>query len=490
MKDCRVLVIIALSIASLSQETLARSPEGIFDSAESYTVRVSTRIEKALGDDSAGVFNGTGFVVDADRGWILTNKHVVGESPSYVQVALKGQPYLDATKVYVDPYIDLAVIQAPVDVKAAAKLDCDDLPGTGHPVGAYGHPWGFDYTGTQGVISGQTTEFGERLLQTDTPINSGNSGGPLLSMRSGTVVGISSSSYNDDDAENTNFAVPITEACDILQLLSDGRDPAPPKLDVAFYDLRDQDKLIVARSYLDPALLDVRPGDRILAIGQADNTVDDRHQLIHKLRGHLDDIRLLVQRGPDQLMISGRLEADRVRNGVVFAGMVLSRFGVRDASLFPTGHDIMVSNFLDGSMAMAAEVELYDILVRVNGEAVTSLPHAYDALSRLAPGEAATIEFVRWFEKGQFFQYLRRELSADSVEWLGENGELGGLKAQLLWKKQRLTSNTDLSEAERTAHRASINSILTKLEAENANPVDEHRSSLVGLASELLGYLE
>src|SRR5690606_13999228 len=102
-----------------------------------------------------------------ERSWIVTNRHVVGESPSHVQVAMKSAPYADAEKVYVDPYIDIAVLRADVGADKQARLDCQDMPGTGHPVGAYGHPWGLEYTGTQGVISGRTDKPGTELLQTD-----------------------------------------------------------------------------------------------------------------------------------------------------------------------------------------------------------------------------------------------------------------------------------------------------------------------------------
>ena len=120
-------------------------PEEIFADASDYTVRVKARIEHAFGDDEAGVFSGTGFIVDADRGWIVTNRHVVGESPSEVQVARRDAPFQDATKLYVDPFMDIAVLETSLDGGENANLACDDsAPGTGHPVGAYGHPWGFE----------------------------------------------------------------------------------------------------------------------------------------------------------------------------------------------------------------------------------------------------------------------------------------------------------------------------------------------------------
>lgn len=467
----------------------ASTPERIFDAAEGYTVRIKTRIEKALGDDTTGVFSGTGFVVDAERGWIVTNRHVVGESPSNVQVSLKGQPYVDAAKVYVDPYIDLAILKAPVSATRVAKLECDSEPGTGHPVGAYGHPWGLEYTGTQGVVSGYTNDLGENLLQTDAPINSGNSGGPLISMRSGRVVGIGTASYSDDDAENTNFAVPITEVCDILDLMKAGRNPAPPQLDVAFYDLRDLEELIVARSYLEPGILDLQPGDKILTAGSEQTTVRIEHDLIHLLRGELEHVVLGVERANQKINVEGRLPPQQVRKGVVFAGMVFSRLGVRDAQTFPTGHDIMVQSFIPGALAQAVGVEIYDLLLSVDGEPVTAMSHVYDRLKQVTPGETVTLDFLRWFEDAQFYQYVRRDLLADEPEWLSEDGYWGGVRAQLDWKLQYLSQLPAISVEQRQSHRDYIETVLAELDkqADNA-PIGTHEE-LQHMASEVLGVL-
>jgi S1-C subfamily serine protease len=412
--------LLAAAFLALPVLAMAATPEQVFENAEDYTVRIQTRIEKALGDDEAGVYSGTGFVVDAKRGWIVTNKHVVGESPSHVQVALKGQPYLDATKVYIDPYTDIAVLRAPLEHTRAAKLECKNLPVTGHPVGAYGHPWGLEYTGTQGVISGRTDEFGADLLQTDAPINAGNSGGPLISMRSGGVVGIGTASFDGDDAENTNFAVPITEVCQILRLLIDERDPSPPKLDIAFYNLRDREELVIARSYVDPDMIDLRSGDKILSAGSENDSITKQHELINALRGELDRVKMTVERDSRIVHVEGRLPPRRIRNGVVFAGMVLASFGLRDASTIPAGHDIMVHSFVDGAIAEAVGITQYDFLVSVNGKIVKRVTDVYKVLSHTEPGSMVSLEFLRWFEDSQLFQYVLRDLVADEPEWLGE----------------------------------------------------------------------
>ena len=181
----------------------------MFRGAVAYTVKVRARITNDFIGDQKGSVEGAGFVVDAERGWIMTNAHVVGRSPSVVSIAFKGTPYEAVRKVYVDPYLDIAVleIEKPKTNKTlvAAPLECDEMPSVGHPVGAFGHPYDLDFTGTRGIISGVTVNTSE--IQTDAAINPGNSGGPLISLKTGRVVGINTASL-ENDFRNTDSAQP------------------------------------------------------------------------------------------------------------------------------------------------------------------------------------------------------------------------------------------------------------------------------------------
>src|SRR3970282_1943953 len=124
------------------------------------------------------------------------NAHVVARAPSLVHVSFRGGEYLPAIKRYVDPVIDLAVLEIPAKHRPArlpaATLDCSQMAAIGHVVGAFGHPWNLSYPGTRGIISGITSKFAGMLemLQTDAPINPGNSGGPLMSLKRGKGAGI------------------------------------------------------------------------------------------------------------------------------------------------------------------------------------------------------------------------------------------------------------------------------------------------------------
>lgn len=414
----------AVLLLVLSASTGAIGPEEIFQEAESYTVRIRTRIEIGIGDDESGVFNGAGFVVDRDLGWILTNRHVVGESPSHVRISQKGKDYIEASKVYVDPYSDFAVIQAEVSQATEANLECKKMPGTGHPVGAYGHPWGLHYTGTQGIISGRTDNYRVDLLQTDAPINAGNSGGPLISMRSGRVIGISTATYADDDAENTNFAVPITEVCEVLALLRDEKDPSPPWLPVVFYNLENQDRLIVARSYISEGQLDLRPHDRILTAGPGRRPVKKHHELINVLRGSSNNIVLGIERDGQILEISGWLWPHRLRRGIEFAGVVFTEGRFLDAPATGLSHDIIVDHLRSGSAGQAVGIKRWDFVTSVNNTRVVNLEHLYELLETGSTDrKTMVLEFMRVWEENTLFEHIRRELPAEKPVWLKSNGK-------------------------------------------------------------------
>jgi S1-C subfamily serine protease len=189
-----------LLLASISvKPVFSATPEKIFQDAINYTVKVRTIVEMPfIEDEEAGAYMGAGFVVDVNEGWMLTNAHVAGYSPSRVEVAFRDSGFFPVEKLYVDPYLDVAVLRAgsssfPPET-VSAPLECKEKLPVGHPVGAFGHPWSLPYTGTRGIISGSTVFGGAAWLQTDAAINDGNSGGPLISMQSGRLVGITTAS--------------------------------------------------------------------------------------------------------------------------------------------------------------------------------------------------------------------------------------------------------------------------------------------------------
>ena len=176
---------------------------------------------------------GSGFVVDKD-GHIVTNYHVV-QGASRVEVSFSNQDTVKATIVGTDPSTDLAVLKVDVPAKALTPLALanSDVVRVGDPVVAIGNPFGLERTVTAGIVSALQREVRspnnytiDHVIQTDAPINSGNSGGPLIDA-DGRVIGVNSQIETGNGAGGNvgiGFAVPSNTVKSVVaQLLDDGR---------------------------------------------------------------------------------------------------------------------------------------------------------------------------------------------------------------------------------------------------------------------------
>ncbi len=197
------------------------SPAVVLITAQSINpYRLQNRVNQVLG---------SGFIID-ENGLILTNAHVVFGMQA-IAVTLGDGTVIPARLVGADPIFDLAVVQI-------EKPDSGNLPvlplgdsdrvRTGEEVIAIGNPLGLDQTVTRGIVSGLNRLLPETplsllepLIQTDTSINPGSSGGPLLN-RCGEVIGINSSII--PDAQNIGFAIPANLAKALIPtLVENGR---------------------------------------------------------------------------------------------------------------------------------------------------------------------------------------------------------------------------------------------------------------------------
>ena len=172
---------------------------------------------------------GSGVIVDAERGYVLTNNHVV-EGTSAVQITTKDGRQFSAKVVGRDPPTDVAVLQVqnPVGLKALPFGDSDGLD-VGDFVLAIGNPFGLGQTVTSGLVSalgrtGLGKQGFEDFIQTDAAINPGNSGGALVSLR-GELVGINSAIISPAGGNvGIGFAIPVNMARKVMeQIIANGR---------------------------------------------------------------------------------------------------------------------------------------------------------------------------------------------------------------------------------------------------------------------------
>ncbi len=168
---------------------------------------------------------GSGVVVDAARGLVVTNDHVIAGAARGVIVILGNGRERPASQVWRDPKSDLALLAIdPTDLVAAPWGDSNRLD-IGDWVLAIGGPFGLSGTVTAGIISGKGRVIGmalyEDLIQTDAAINPGNSGGPLINLQ-GEVVGINTAlKSNGGGYEGVGFAVPASRARRVVAELAE-----------------------------------------------------------------------------------------------------------------------------------------------------------------------------------------------------------------------------------------------------------------------------
>ncbi len=170
--------------------------------------------------DHAITGTGSGVVIHAQRGHVLTNYHVI-ESAEKIFVTLNDGRKYQAKIVGADPRADLAVLQIPADRLIAMRFGDSDRLRVGDFVVAIGNPYGIGQTVTSGIISALHRNPGiseyENFIQTDAPINLGNSGGPLVNLR-GELIGINTAILGDQSGGNLGigFAVPINTAAGVI----------------------------------------------------------------------------------------------------------------------------------------------------------------------------------------------------------------------------------------------------------------------------------
>lgn len=185
---------------------------------------------------------GSGVIVDAKRGLVLTNHHVIANAHQ-ITVTLTDGRHLEAEIVGTDPQTDVAVIKVPADNLTAVKTTDSDNLRVGDFVVAIGNPFGLGQTVTSGIVSalgrsGLGIEDYENFIQTDASINPGNSGGALVNLR-GELTGINTAIIAPQGGGNVGIglAIPINLALNIMEQIVDTGEIKRGFLGVSMQDL-------------------------------------------------------------------------------------------------------------------------------------------------------------------------------------------------------------------------------------------------------------
>lgn len=168
---------------------------------------------------------GSGFVVDAARGLVVTNHHVVANARA-IAVGV-GDRQVEAELLGSDPRTDIAVLRIPTRGVKSLPLGESAQARVGDYVVAIGNPFEVGQTVTAGIVSALRSPSGggPRYVQTDAPINPGNSGGPLINMR-GEVIGVNSAIIAPAGGNvGIGLAVPSDVARSVVERITGTRLP-------------------------------------------------------------------------------------------------------------------------------------------------------------------------------------------------------------------------------------------------------------------------
>ncbi len=228
------LLILIPATSALAASECNQSIADLYDTKSPAVVRITAlTINPYRMEDRIQQTTGSGFIID-DQGLVMTNSHVVFGAQT-LNVTLDDGTTLPAKLLGADPIFDLAIIRIPVPDHGKLPVlefsDSDKLR-PGDSLVVIGNPMGLGQTITSGIVSALNRTLSERprllswpMIQTDAPINFGNSGGPLLN-GCGDVVGIASSILGD--AQNIGFAIPSNLARSVVaSLVEKGRVVRP-----------------------------------------------------------------------------------------------------------------------------------------------------------------------------------------------------------------------------------------------------------------------
>lgn len=184
---------------------------------------------------------GSGVIIDARNGYVLTNSHVIDKAQDIVVTLEDGQRF-DAQVIGKDPGADIAVIQIDAANLKEIPLGDSDVLRQGDFVVAIGNPFGLGQTVTSGIVSalgrsGLGIESYEDFIQTDASINPGNSGGALVNLR-GELIGINTAIYGPSGGNvGIGFAIPMNMAKKITEQLIEHGEVKRGRLGFSAQDL-------------------------------------------------------------------------------------------------------------------------------------------------------------------------------------------------------------------------------------------------------------
>jgi Do/DeqQ family serine protease len=338
---------------------------------------------------------GSGVIIDAKNGYILTNRHVIADA-NHITVTLIDRRELEAKLVGADPEMDIAVLKVDADRLTAMPVGDSAKLKTGDFVIAMGNPFGLGQTATLGIVSalgrtGLGIEGYEDFIQTDASVNPGNSGGALIDL-SGNLVGINTAILSRSGGNiGIGFAIPATMAMRAASQIIEFGKVQRGQIGVSIQDVTPELAQAMQIPAYSGALVSevmrgspaeragIRSGDVITKLdGEAvTSSAVLRNRVGMKRPG--DTVALEVSRGGQTLDLSVTL-GDRQEKAAGETADLGDRFAGLSLGPIPDGHPLAhevtglyVESVDPGSNAARAGIQAGDIIVEINRQPVAGM---------------------------------------------------------------------------------------------------------------------
>ena len=357
---------------------------------------------------------GSGVIIDADQGYVVTNSHVV-ENGERILVTLKDRRQFEAKLLGSDPGTDIALLKIDADELTALDLGDSDRLQVGDYVLAIGNPFGLGQTVTSGIISalgrsGLNIEGYEDFIQTDASINPGNSGGALVTLN-GQLIGINTAIIAPSGGNvGIGFAVPVNMAEAVVDQLIEFGEVQRGQLGVMVQDFTPDlaEALgmdtgvgaVITQIEPESAAEDaqLQPGDLIVSVDGRPvvGAADLRSQIGRRRIGA--KVRIGIFREGRALEITATLlEGGQTRTRHADRGFEkLSGADLRDLGsddpLFGEIAGVVVAQVQNDSRAARAGLQAGDVIMAVNRVPVASMEELRAQLASVQGALALTIQ--------------------------------------------------------------------------------------------------
>jgi len=336
---------------------------------------------------------GSGVVIDAQKGLVITNHHVIDRADE-ITVTLRDGRELQATLLGSDPEADVALLEVPAVGLSDLPLANSDSLQVGDFVVAIGNPFGLGQTVTSGIVSamgrsGLGIEGYEDFIQTDASINPGNSGGALVNLR-GELVGMNTAILAPGGGGNVGigFAIPsnmLKQIVDHLQTHGEVRrgvlgvvtQDLTPDLAQAF-GIKSNRGAVIARVFPDSAAekAGLQAGDVVIAINdhKLRNSADMRNRIGLLRIG--DRVEMTVLREGKQRKLTAVIAEPKltsVAGEKLHPKLAGAQFAQVNSSTHPSQSHVVVADVTRSSPAWYARLQKGDVILSINRQPVESL---------------------------------------------------------------------------------------------------------------------